>query len=190
MCSKQSALIDAFLGPAGMINTKQNWINLDYHQSMTTICRLYYPESSSSSQLVKLVMATLQGEPATQVLGQENQCLACLRRGHQWGNTGNIGNMGHMHFRARINGDWIGGVFGDHLTFRRHLSQHVTAKCGTLVCIPHCRLAIGHLHFKVTSKAWRIRCLPACLFASGKGLHAGIQISKQQQIDINSHTRK
>ena len=172
MCSKQSALIDAFLGLAGMINTKRNWI--DYHQvSMTTICRLYHPESSSSSQLFKLVMATLQGEPATQVLGQENQCLACLRRGHQWGNIGNIGNMGHMrahvsptkqcHLRARINGDWIGGVFGDHLTFRRHLSQHVTAKCRTLVCIPHCRLAIGHLHFKVTSKAWRIRCLPACL---------------------------
>ena len=51
----------------------------------STICRLlHHPAEPSSSS----VMATLQGELATQVLGQENQCLACLGRGT------NIGNMG------------------------------------------------------------------------------------------------
>ena len=40
---------------------------------------------------------------------------------------------------------------GVHLLFRR-LSQHVTAKCGTFLCIPYRRLAIGHLHLEVTSK--------------------------------------
>ena len=108
-----------------------------------------------------------------------------------WGHMGAQGHMCHQQNSAIVEQEsMVIGLDerGDHLTLPG-LSQHVTAKCRTLLCKPHCRLTIGHLHLKVTSKAWR-NTLPACLSASGKGLHAGIQVRKHQQVDINSHARR